>query len=105
MSTATEPKIVETSTLSHANARVLSDLYDAFATGDVEGVLRFVAPDFLLHVPGNGRNAGEYWGPNGMRQFMTNIATYNGGVFDLKVPGFSVTGEDGFSREIIRINR
>src|SRR4051794_33548347 len=75
--------IVEASDDSQSNAQILSDLYDAFASGDVEAALQAISTDFVLHVPGIGRNAGEYWGPEGFRKFMSNIATYNGGLFDL----------------------
>jgi ketosteroid isomerase-like protein len=88
-----------------STAEVVSDLYDAFVTGDVDAAVRHVAPDFIGHVPGNGLNGGEYWGPAGFRQFMTNIARYNGGTFEIEVPVFSVAGDDAFTREIIRINR
>jgi len=87
------------------NAQLLSDLYDAFVTGDVENAVRYVTPDLILHVPGRGWNASEYWGVEGFRKFMSNIATYNGGLFDMRVPVFSVTGDDAFTREVIRINR
>jgi ketosteroid isomerase-like protein len=84
---------------------MLSDLYDAFVTGDSDAVAPFVAPDFILHVPGRGWNAGEYWGLEGLKRFMGNIARQNGGLFDMKVPVFSVTGDHAFTREVIRINR
>jgi ketosteroid isomerase-like protein len=91
--------------ISLQNAATISDLYEAFVDGDIEGAARFVSPDFVMHVPGTGRNAGEYWGVNGFRQFMSNIARHNGGVFDMEVPVFSVSGEHAFTREVIQINR
>jgi ketosteroid isomerase-like protein len=54
---------------SERNAATISDLYEAFVGGDIEAAARFVSPDFVMHVPGTGRNAGEYWGVNGFRQF------------------------------------
>jgi ketosteroid isomerase-like protein len=84
---------------------MLSSLYDAFATGDLETARQFVSPDFVLHVPGTGRKAGEYWGPDGFLTFLSNIATHNGGLFDLQVPAFAVHGGHGFSREVVRVNR
>ena len=91
--------------ISQQNAATISDLYEAFVGGDIEAAARFVSPDFVMHVPGTGRNAGEYWGVNGFRRFMSNIARHNGGVFDMDVPVFSVSGEHAFTREIIQINR
>lgn len=91
--------------MSQHNAATIGDLYEAFVSGDIEGAARFVSPDVVMHVPGTGRNAGEYWGVNGFRQFMSNIARHNGGVFDTEVPVFSVSGEHAFTREVIQINR
>jgi ketosteroid isomerase-like protein len=91
--------------MSLQNAATISDLYEAFVDGDIDAAARFVSPDFVMHVPGTGRNAGEYWGVNGFRQFMSNIARHNGGVFDMEVPVFSVSGEHAFTREVIQINR
>jgi ketosteroid isomerase-like protein len=91
--------------LSQQNAATISDLYQAFVDGDLEAAARFVSPDFVMHVPGTGRNAGEYWGVNGFRQFMSNIARHNGGVFDMEVRVFSVAGEHAFIWEVIQINR
>jgi ketosteroid isomerase-like protein len=91
--------------MSLKHAETISDLYEAFVDGDIEAAGRFVSPDFVMHVPGTGRNAGEYWGVNGFRQFMSNIARHNGGVFDMEVPVFSVSGEHAFTREVIQINR
>jgi ketosteroid isomerase-like protein len=90
---------------SSTNAEIISRLYEAFVAGDPEAAETFVATDFVMHVPGSGLNAGEYWGRSGFRQFMSNIARHNGGVFDMAVPVFSVTGDDVFTREMIRINR
>lgn len=91
--------------ISQQIATTISDLYEAFVDGDIEAAVRFVSPDFVMHVPGTGRNAGEYWGVNGFRQFMSNVARHNGGVFDMEVPVFSVSGEHAFTREVIQINR
>lgn len=105
MSTATVATIIEPSNDARSNAQILSDLYGAFADGNLGAALRCVSSDFVLYVPGIGRNAGEYWGPEGLRKFMANIAIYNGGLLDLQVPVLAVTGEHGFSREVIRMNR
>jgi ketosteroid isomerase-like protein len=105
VNTATTAKGIGAPDSSRSNAAMLSSLYDAFATGDLETARQFVSPDFVLHVPGTGRNAGEYWGPDGFLTFLSNVATHNGGLFDLQVPAFAVNGEHGFSREVVRINR
>jgi ketosteroid isomerase-like protein len=88
-----------------STAEVVNELYEAFVAGDVEAAVHCLGEDFIGHVPGKGLNAGDYWGRAGFRQFMTNIARYNGGVFDIEVPVFSVAGDDAFTREVIRLNR
>ncbi|HYC50990.1 MAG TPA: nuclear transport factor 2 family protein [Gemmatimonadaceae bacterium] len=93
------------SELSRQNARVLAELYQAFVQGDDRAALHYIARDNIHHVPGRGRNAGEYWGHEGFARFMENIRRHNGGVFAMSVPVFSVAGDDAFTREIIRINR
>ena len=88
-----------------STAEVVNDLYEAFVVGDADSATQCLAEDFIGHVPGKGLNAGQYWGRKGFQQFMTNIARYNGGVFDIEVPVFSVAGDDAFTREVIHLNR
>jgi ketosteroid isomerase-like protein len=104
-SPSTASAMLEATDESQANARVVGELYDAFVTGDADAAARLIAPDYVLHVPGRGLNAGEYWGVEGFRQFMSNIAAHNGGVFEMEVPTFAVSGEHAFTREVIRMNR
>ena len=88
-----------------STAEVVNDLYEAFVAGDVDSATQCLAEDFIGHVPGRGLNAGQYWRRKGFHQFMTNIARYNGGVFEMEVPVFSVAGDDAFTREVIHLNR
>lgn len=81
------------------------DLYAAFGSGDCDAAARLVRDDCILHVPGTGANAGEYWGRDGFRRFMGNILAYNGGVFDVQVPVVSIHDDDVFTREIVTLNR
>jgi ketosteroid isomerase-like protein len=92
-------------TRSHEHAHIVRELYDAFTAGDLDWAAQFIAPDCVVHVPGRGVNAGDYWGVDGFRQFMSNIARHGGGVFDMEVPAFAVNEEHAFTREIIRMNR
>jgi ketosteroid isomerase-like protein len=87
------------------NAEALGALYGAFSAGDFEAARGFLAPDCILHVPGRGAHAGEYWGVEGFGQFMANIAARQGGLFDLRLITLAVSGEDAFSRELLRTNR
>jgi ketosteroid isomerase-like protein len=90
---------------SAANAILLRDFYGAFLKGDADAAVKFVTPDFIMHVPGRGKNAGEYWGRDGLKRFMGNILTYNGGMFSMKVPAMSVADHTAFTREVVALNR
>lgn len=50
------------------NTNVIQSLYQGFASGNIEGVADLLTSDFIMHVPGKGRNAGEYWGREGSRK-------------------------------------
>jgi len=83
----------------------LRDFYAAFLKGDADTAAKFVTPDFIMHVPGRGMNAGEYWGRTGLKKFMGNISAYNGGTFSMKIPAMSVEDHTAFTREVVVINR
>lgn len=90
---------------SQDTVKLIQGFYGAFAKGDIPAAQKFVTDDFIMHVPGKGLNAGEYWGKEGLREFMGHILGYNGGTFELKVPHFAVNGDTAFTREIVTINR
>ena len=46
----------------HANEALLRQAYEAQARGDLEGCLELLSGDFVLHIPGVSRIAGEYRG-------------------------------------------
>jgi len=48
--------------LSKQNAKLIQEFYNAFLRGDMETVTKLTSSDFIMHVPGKGLNAGEYWG-------------------------------------------
>lgn len=91
--------------MKNDNVDTVNKMYNAFVSGDQDTIAEMISADYVLHVPGNGLNAGEYWGQEGFRRFMSNIAEHNGGVFDMDVPAFAANGEHVFTREVLRINR
>jgi ketosteroid isomerase-like protein len=91
--------------LSKQNAKLIQDFYGAFLRGDMEAVTKYISGDFIMHVPGKGLNAGEYWGADGLKKFASNIFAYNGGTFNMKVPTLAVSGDTAFTQEIIQLNR
>ncbi|GGB69445.1 nuclear transport factor 2 family protein [Fictibacillus barbaricus] len=90
---------------STQTAEMMQDFYAAFSKGDVEGASKFLTPDFIMHVPGRGKNAGEYWGVEGFQKFYKNILNYNGGKFSMQVPVLSINKDVVFTREAVQINR
>ena len=55
--------------------------YEAQANGDIDDYLGQLSDDFVLHIPGRSRIAGEYRGKDGMRRHFQEIATLSGGTF------------------------
>lgn len=92
-------------TLATENERVIKDLYSAFQASNLEGVISCLAPDVILHVPGTGLNAGEYWGHAGFRRFYSNIMNYYGGHFRNKIIAFAAGDQHVFVREFNVLNR
>lgn len=88
-----------------ANARLVQKFYAAFMSADSDATMALVTPDFVMHVPGKGLNAGEYWGREGLQHFMTNIREYNGGVFSMNVEALATGAGSAFTREAVVINR
>jgi ketosteroid isomerase-like protein len=56
------------------NVTVLREGYQAFATGDVEGVLARFQPDIEWRIPGPEALAGNYAGHAGVGEFFGRIA-------------------------------
>ena len=55
---------------------VVRAIYAAFAARDLEGALRFVAPDCEIHLEGTARQAGRtgpYLGHEGMREYFADV--------------------------------
>lgn len=87
------------------NKNLISNFYVAFAQGNLDEILAYVTEDFIMHVPGKGLNAGEYWGKGGFKKFLVNISSYSGGEFLLSVPVVAVNGDVIYTREEIIMNR
>jgi ketosteroid isomerase-like protein len=79
--------------------------YEAFVRGDLNRASAYLTPDVILHVPGRGANAGEYWGHEGFTRFVNNIQRYNGGMFRMHVGTMAVGDHTVFTREVLTINR
>lgn len=88
-----------------SNKKLITDFYAAFARGNAEEILQYVTDDFIMHVPGKGLNAGEYWGKDGFKKFLGNISSYGGGKFSVSVPAVAVNDNVIYTREEITMNR
>ncbi|HEX9235463.1 MAG TPA: nuclear transport factor 2 family protein [Actinomycetota bacterium] len=65
----------------HPNEALLRGAYDAQARGDLDGYLALLSDDFVLHIPGESRIAGDYRGREEMRRHFQEIAQLSGGTF------------------------
>jgi uncharacterized protein len=63
------------------NERLVREAYEAQARGDLEVYLGLLAEDFVLHIPGRSRIAGEYRGHEEVRRHFREIAQLSGGSF------------------------
>jgi len=75
---------METAT-SNANAALIATTYEAFAGGDVQGVLAFFADDILWHVPGRGPLSGDYRGRAQVASFFQRFMELSRGTFRIAV--------------------
>jgi ketosteroid isomerase-like protein len=98
-------EITSQSKVATQNAKMIQEFYSAFIRGDIQAASKFITNDFIMHVPGKGQNAGEYWGVEGFKQFVSNILAYNGGKFSMEVPQLAVGEDTAFTREIVKFNR
>ena len=55
------------------NVDVVQGAWDAFARGDIEGVVGVIAPNAETRVPESVPWGGTYIGPDGFRDFLRNL--------------------------------
>ena len=63
-----------------ANAALIRNGYDAFASGDVQGALAAFAQDILWHIPGRGPLSRDYRGPAEVLGFFSHFMELSGGM-------------------------
>jgi ketosteroid isomerase-like protein len=76
-------------TVAHANEQVIRTMYDAFAHGDMEGVLACCTDDVLFAIPGNNRVAGDY---RGYDDFLTKFLPALAAVADMSTFSEAIDG-------------
>jgi uncharacterized protein len=80
-------------TNEHPNVALLRRAYAAQAAGDLDSYLGLLTDDFVLHIPGSSRIAGEYHGRNEMRRHFAEIAALSGGTFRTSVHDVTASDE------------
>jgi ketosteroid isomerase-like protein len=71
--------------MAHGNEDLLRQAYEAQARGDLESYLDLLSDDFVLHIPGRSRIAGDYRGKDEVRRHFREIAELSGGTFRTEV--------------------
>jgi ketosteroid isomerase-like protein len=87
------------------NAEVLKNLYAAISTQDKTAAAELLSADLILHVPGRGLLAGDYWGHQGFETYLSKLLEHAGGSLRVDVPVLSVNGQDAFAREVVTARR
>lgn len=67
--------------MTHPNAGVVNDAYNAFAAGDIEAVAKFLADDTVWHITGSGVLDGDYKGPDQVLGFLGRLMEETGGTW------------------------
>jgi uncharacterized protein len=71
--------------MANPNEELLRRGYEAFAAGDIEGVLAVFADDIAWHVGGESLISGDYDGHQEVLGFLGRLVEITGGTFRLDV--------------------
>jgi ketosteroid isomerase-like protein len=63
------------------NEGLVRAAYAAQARGDIDGYVACLSDDFVLHIPGRSRIAGDYVGKDEVRRHFREIKELSGGTF------------------------
>jgi ketosteroid isomerase-like protein len=67
--------------MAHKNEELLRSVYEAFARGDIDGVLAPCAHDIVFHNPGRSKVAGDFKGRDGFVALVGKVMELSGGTF------------------------
>jgi len=85
----------------HPNARLVRDLFAAFAAKDIARVIATVPEDVVWHFPGRrGRLAGSHRGRDAVLAFLATVEQLTGGTFHLDL--LDVTASDDHAVALFR---
>ena len=68
-------------TSSHPNADVFKRVYEAFTSGDMDGLATLIAHDVVWHVPGDNLISGEYSSRDAIFGCFSKIFELSGGSY------------------------
>jgi ketosteroid isomerase-like protein len=71
--------------VTHPNEDLIRGGYEAFAQGDIPGVLKVFSPEIVWTIPGRSPLAGVYRGHDGVLGFFTQLGERSGGTFRLEL--------------------
>ena len=71
--------------MAHPNEEMLRKLYDAYNKGDIETVMRSLAPDVVGHVPGKSHLSGTYKGTDEVMGMFGKLAAAVAGSYSVEV--------------------
>jgi ketosteroid isomerase-like protein len=76
-----EPRSRKEQMMAQSDAEILKSAYEAFANGDVPGVLAVLAEDIDFHIPGDSPVAGTYTGHDEVVGFFQKLGQLSNGTF------------------------
>ncbi|MCH8813824.1 MAG: nuclear transport factor 2 family protein [Chloroflexi bacterium] len=65
--------------MTHPNADLLNNSYDALARGDIDGAVTDFTDDVMFNIPGNSPLAGEYRGKEQVIAYLRGMMDRSGG--------------------------
>lgn len=77
--------------MTHPNAELLREAYDAFGRGDIPTVVGLFAEEIAWHVPGRSPLSGDYRGHEGVVGFFSRAMELSGGT--LRVEADEIIGD------------
>ena len=74
-----------TTSIAEANKRLIENLYEAFARGDIPAVFQAFDEKIFWHVPGRGPIAGDYKGHEEVLGFFRQFMGLSNGTFRIRI--------------------
>lgn len=81
--------------MGHPNEKLVRDGLAAFASGDLEAMRKFLAPDVIWHSPGRNQLSGDYKGIDEVLGLFGRLFEITGGTFRLDVHDVLANDEHG----------